>query len=149
MLLSLTHTPLPLRAQSSHSTTHTLSSVPSTSGTRSFGSVEIERAQSVCMKQIVKWCRHWRGGQKITRHKSQRLRVGYTPSIRALALSIAACKYAKPGVFRLHHSRVRRGRLAGCYEPTCQVLLFSYTLPHSLFPGATIKLRRVTGKNVP
>ena len=37
-----------------------------------------------------------RGGQTITRHRSQRLGVGYTPSIRALALNIATCQYAKP-----------------------------------------------------
>ena len=36
------------------------------------------------------------GGQKITRYESERLAVGYTPSIRALALSIATCKCAKP-----------------------------------------------------
>ena len=37
-----------------------------------------------------------RGRQTITRHRSQRLGVGYTSSIRALALSIATCQYAKP-----------------------------------------------------
>ena len=36
------------------------------------------------------------GGQKITRYEGERPRVGYTPSIRALALNIATCQYAKP-----------------------------------------------------
>ena len=43
-------------------------------------------------------------GQKITRHESERLRVGYTPSIRALALNIATCKYAKPLAIALWQS---------------------------------------------
>ena len=30
-------------------------------------------------------------------------------------------------VHKLHHSRVPKGCSGGCYEPTCQVLLFSYT----------------------
>ena len=46
-----------------------------------------------------------RGGQKITTYKGERLGVGYTPSIRALALNIATCEYAKPLAIALRTTR--------------------------------------------
>jgi len=59
----------------------------------------------------------------ITTYESQRLGVGDTPSIRALALSIATCQYAKPLATRC--SLRRR-----VYRDTISIYSTDYT--HSL-----------------